>query len=339
MKNLNFILIIAGTEVIKHKGISAAGASQEMLRYTAALDAEFIYHGKSKTLDKLPISPHGIVSPALIAKACLNLLDADIHIVDLGAHIKPQCEYISYRAKPSACPSTGKAMSLDEVEALFAEGKNFSAKFSQDEELIIAECVVGGTTTALGLLRALGYDCKDMISSSIPEGNHELKEKIIEEGLLGAPPCNNNPLAAVAAMGDAMQAFAAGLAIQANQSGIGISLAGGSQMLAVQALINRLEANTPNISIKPSPWVVNDKSGKFTQLQQLVCPKSLVEVFDLSQKHKLKDLDNEIKKLSLNACEREIGLEEICKQYDLGHVKEGVGMGALIQTYSKSFIL
>ena len=67
--NALFLLVISGTDTINHQGISAAGASHEMLPYTAALDAEFIYHGYTKTLDKLPVSPNGIVSPALISKA------------------------------------------------------------------------------------------------------------------------------------------------------------------------------------------------------------------------------------------------------------------------------
>lgn len=333
MSKLNFILLIAGTEVIQQPGISAAGASQEMLRYTAALDAEFIYHGKSITLDKLPVSPSGIVSPALISRACLNLLGANIHIVDLGAHIKPQCPYLSYREEPSACPSTGQAMSLSEVEALYVAGRNFAHQFNQDDDLVVAECVVGGTTTALGLLRALGYECQGMISSSIPQGNHELKNKIIHQGLIASSSRHDNPLAAVAALGDPMQAFAAGLALEANARKQSVSLAGGSQMLAVHALIDKLGEHE-SIVLEPSPWVVNDNSARFMDLQRRVAPGAKLRVFDLSQKLLLSDLDAEIKKLSFNACEREIGLEEICAQYDQGHVKEGVGMGALLSHVS-----
>ena len=138
MKNTLFLLVISGTDTIKHQGISAAGASHEMLPYTAALDAEFIYYGHTNTLDKLPVSPNGIVSPTLISKACLNLLGMDILIVDTGAHIKPQCPYISIREKPSRDISTGQAMDYDEVNELYQAGKKFTETIKSYNQIIVA---------------------------------------------------------------------------------------------------------------------------------------------------------------------------------------------------------
>jgi len=334
----NFVLIIAGTELINTPGISAAGASSELLAYTAALDAEFIYYGQVKTLEKLPVSPSGIVSPALISKACLNILEAKIHIINLGAHQKPQCPHHEFYNSQSLCPSTAQALTPETTLKLFESGKNFALNFKAEDELIIAECVVGGTTTALGLLTGLGYKCFDWVSSSIPEGNHALKKQIILEGLNQLKPhqkklITQNPLFAISAFGDAMQAFTSGLAIMASNKNIKTTLAGGSQMLAIKSLIDRL-ATKVNITLAPSPWVVNDKSANYQKLINLCVPGTTYQVFDLSQKLSNPLLDHEVRLLSKNSCARELSLEEIFSQYNQGHVKEGIGIGGLLNAVS-----
>jgi uncharacterized protein (TIGR00303 family) len=334
MPNINFVLVIAGTELINTPGISAAGASSELLKYTPALDAEFIYYGQTKTLEKLPVSPSGIVSPALISKACLNILGAKIHIINLGAHQKPQCPHLEFHSSQSLCPSTGQALSPETTLKLFESGKNFALNFKPEDELIIAECVVGGTTTALGLLTGLGYECFDWVSSSIPEGNHALKKQILLKGLtqLNSSLKNlisQNPLFAISAFGDAMQAFTSGLAIMASNKNIKTTLAGGSQMLAIKSLIDRL-ASKANITLAPSPWVVNDKSANYQKLINLCTPGTQYLVFDLSQKLSSSLLDQEVRLLSKKSCARELSLEEIFNQYNQGHVKEGIGIGGLL---------
>ncbi len=334
MPNINFVLVLAGTELVNTPGISAAGASSELLKYTPALDAEFIYFGQTKTLEKLPVSPSGIVSPALISKACLNILGAKIHIINLGAHQKPQCPHLEFHSSQSLCPSTGQALSPETTLKLFESGKNFALDFKPEDELIIAECVVGGTTTALGLLTGLGYECFDWVSSSIPEGNHALKKQILLKGLtqLNSSLKNlisQNPLFVISAFGDAMQAFTSGLAIMASNKNIKTTLAGGSQMLAIKSLIDRLEKKT-TITLAPSPWVVNDKSANYQTLINLCTPDTQYRVFDLSQKLSNSLLDQEVRLLSKNSCARELNLEEIFNQYNQGHVKEGIGIGGLL---------
>ncbi len=328
MPNTLFLLVISGTDTIKHPGISAAGANHEMLPYTAALDAEFIYHGHTKTLDKLPISPNNIVSPALISKACLNLLGIDKLIIDTGAHIKPQCPYITVREKPSGDISTGQTMTYDEVVELYQTGKNFHETIKNYNHVIIAECIVGGTTTALGLLEALGYKCSRMLSSSFPDGNHSLKEDLVRKGLSQAQ-ITHDPLTAVAAMGDPMQAFTCGLAQSCSENNIQVTLAGGTQMIAIASLIEKLNPQSENlnrINILTTPWVIHDQSAQFIKLQEQCCPNIKALTFNPNLLDTYEDLDSEILKLSNNA----LSLKQITDRYSEGHVKEGVGMGALI---------
>ena len=191
---------------------------------------------------------------------------------------------------------------------------------------MVAECVVGGTTTAYYTLRALGYDCAGLVSSSLPSGNHHIKEEIISQALLKHKP-SDNPLSHI---GDPMQVVAAGLSIAAVEKNIPVTLAGGTQMIAVKALVDRLSDNI-DLVISPSPWVMNDKSANFTKLLELVSPNTKVEYC----KEPYSDtLGLAVKELSLKACAREITLVEIISQYDQGHVKEGVGMGALLNLLS-----
>ncbi len=344
MQDTLFLLVISGTDTIKHQGISAAGASHDLLPYTAALDAEFIYYGYRTSMSSprnehntadgtlwtgsLPVSPNGIVSPALISKACLNLLGIDILIADTGAHIKAQCPYISIREKPGADISSGQAMTYGEVLELYQAGKEFTESIGKYQNVIIAECVVGGTTTALGLLEALGYQCSQMLSSSFPDGNHSLKEKLVREGLCQAK-ITNDPLTALAAMGDPMQAFVAGLAETCLDNDIQVTLAGGTQMIAVYALIKKLnsQATSNKVKIITTPWVANDKSAKFQELLQLCSPDLEVEYPDTETIRSNHLLDQQISMLS----ENQLTLNSILDRYEEGHVKEGIGMGALLQ--------
>jgi uncharacterized protein (TIGR00303 family) len=329
----HFILIISGTDLIKYPGISAAGASQDLLKYTACLDAEFIYHGELKTLKRLPVSPSGIVSPALISKACLNLLDTKITIIDAGAHVKPQCPTVELRAKPSADISHGHAMTLAEAEELYNKAQDFASAIDPSEEVIIAECVVTGTTTAYALLRGLGYSCQGLLSSSVLGGNHELKEQIVERALVNFVR-SNNPLHIVAQLGDPMQIVATALSLKLRELGTKINLAGGTQMLAVKALIDRI-ADRPlrYPQLNPSSWVLNDNSADFRRLLSLC---SLNTELDYTENFYDENLDEEVQRLSEITADKRINLKEIFSEYDKGHVKEGVGMGGLLLALKKS---
>ncbi len=195
--------------------------------------------------------------------------------------------------------------------------------------IVIAECVVGGTTTAQGLLRALGYNVSGLMSSSIPNGNHSLKADLVERGYQAALKrldfspelVEKNPLLAISAMGDPMQAVVAGMAIECIESGIEFTLAGGSQMIAIASLVEKLlviarsEATKQSITVTTTPWVMNDKSARIQDLLALCCKRTKLSAAT--------SIPDELKELPLAA-------------YGQGHVKEGVGAGALILKCSKS---
>jgi NaMN:DMB phosphoribosyltransferase len=119
-----------------------------------------------------------------------------------------------------------------------------------------------------------------------------------------------NPFQLVAAVGDPMQIVAAGMAITASRSK-GVILAGGTQMLAVYALIRAIAdyfvipVELKQIVVGTTRWVAEDPTGDTIRLAQLIGGVPLLAT-------------------GLNfATSRYPGL----RAYEQGYVKEGVGAG------------
>ncbi len=119
-------------------------------------------------------------------------------------------------------------MDLIIVNHLFKQGllwgERLAAKLQQGY-LILSECVVGGTTTALAVLTGLGINAVGKVNSSHPICNHEQKWAVVQTGLERAFPDRKlssaaiiDPLELVAAVGDPMQVVVAGMAIAASRS-------------------------------------------------------------------------------------------------------------------------
>jgi len=185
----------------------------------------------------------------------------------------------------------------------------------------LSECVVGGTTTALAVLIALGIAAKDRVNSSHPICNHEQKWETVQSGLQYLPmnlqPTANSlvnplvdPLVIIAAIGDPMQIVVAGMAIAASRQG-GVLLAGGTQMLAVYALARaiakyqNLDWNPDSVAIGTTKWVVEDPTGGTV------------------------DLALEIGDVPLLATQLSFSNSRYAqlRSYEDGFVKEGVGAG------------
>jgi uncharacterized protein (TIGR00303 family) len=181
---------------------------------------------------------------------------------------------------------------------------------AQGDYLLLAECVVGGTTTALGLLTGLGVDASDRVNSSHPTCNHSQKQILVAQGLsragLAAKP---HPLAVVAAVGDPMQPVVAGLALSASRTRP-VLLAGGTQMLAVYALMMAMaeaesyQWNPENVVVGTTRWVAEDATGDTVGLARLTgaCLMATPLSFENSR-------------------------FEALRAYEQGFVKEGVGAG------------
>jgi uncharacterized protein (TIGR00303 family) len=309
-----FACVLGFTDTCLIPGISAAGKTPEDRQYTAIADAEFLAGGvQSQPTYSLPPLIAG-ASPVYISRAIVAALNIPTYIFNAGLPIPPTVPHIDLGGMPAACLTTGAALPLDIVERLYQQGLIWGEKLaalSEDSYIIIGECVVGGTTTALSLLTGLGIDARDKVNSSHPVCNHQQKAAIVDRGLshLTLPL---SPLELVSAIGDPMQIVVAGMAIAASRTS-GVLLAGGTQMLAVAALIwaigleRGLEINTAQIVVGTTNWVANDRSGATVALAQLIPQFPLIST-------QLSFANSQYPQLQV---------------YEQGFVKEGVGAGGL----------
>jgi len=242
-KKPSYCCVIGNTETAKIPGISAAGADPAATDFTPAADMELLYYGRCKCIDGVPITPDGIPTPGLITMSALKLAPMPIFVVNGGLRVKPHTPYIEVDGTPGDDIRTGKSVKGAEkaFDRAVIAGKNL-AKVS--DFLVVGESIPGGTTTALGVLTALGYDANGKVSSTFPVNPHGLKQQVVEEGLaacgfsIGA--LKRDPMAAVQAVGDPMMAPAAGLIAGAAES-IPVLMAGGTQMAAVLAIIKGMD--------------------------------------------------------------------------------------------------
>jgi uncharacterized protein (TIGR00303 family) len=309
----SFACVLGFTATGLIPGISAAGATPKEREYTAIADAEFLAQGVQKTYQHpLPILTAGI-SPTFISRAVVEALNIPTYIFNAGLPHQPTVDNIDLGGIAAACISSGQTMPLEKVEHLFQQGLKWGEKLADTADyLIIGECVVGGTTTALALLTALGIEARGMVNSSHPSCNHTQKWSVVQTGLLRAGLLNKSdePLKLVAAIGDPMQVVVAGMAIAASRY-VGVMLAGGTQMLAVYALIeaiakyHHVSVQFEQIVVGTTRWVVEDPTGNTVKLAKIIGGVPLLAT-------------------GLNfAVSRYPGF----RAYHQGYVKEGVGAG------------
>ncbi|MEM9538426.1 MAG: nicotinate mononucleotide-dependent phosphoribosyltransferase CobT [Cyanobacteria bacterium P01_E01_bin.42] len=310
----HFACVLGFTETGLIEGISAAGATPEDRKYTAIADAEFLINGV-KPNPQYPLPPlHVGASPVLISRAVIEALKIPVWLFDAGLPQSPSVPAIALEGQPAQCVSTGQALPLSTVQNLLDRGLFWGEKLGRqlpNRYLIIGECVVGGTTTALSILTGLGLAAKGKTNSSHPSCNHEQKWAIAQQGLNQISPSQkSDPLKLVAAVGDPMQIAVAGMAIAASRQ-CGVLLAGGTQMLAVYALLEAiaraysLPYQGDRIVVGTTRWVAEDGTGDTVGLAEAIGNVPLLAT-------------------QLNFTHSRF---ENFRAYERGYVKEGVGAG------------
>ncbi|HEY9704043.1 MAG TPA: TIGR00303 family protein [Allocoleopsis sp.] len=315
-----FTCILGFTHTGLIPGISAAGKTPEDRKYTAIADAEFLYYG-DQTLSKYPLPPlTGGVSPVYISRSAIANLSLPLYIFNAGLLQSPNIPHIDLKGLPAQCLTTGKSLPIHIVKHLFNQGLEWGEKLGKklkNSYLIISECVVGGTTTALAVLTALGIDAKGKINSSHPNCNHNQKWELVQTALknFSHTSLNNpDPLEIIAAMGDPMQIVAAGRTITASRY-CGVLLAGGTQMLAVYALIQSITKQyelwwqPEQVVIGTTRWVAEDFTGDTIGLTKAI---GLTGKTPILLGTKLNFSTSHYPQLQI---------------YEQGYVKEGVGAG------------
>ncbi len=298
-----FLLVLGNTEISTVPGISSAGATPELTRLTPVADAEYLFHEKPLSIDAIPVTPQGHPTPAIITKAAREIANFPLLIVRGGTYLAPLTPHVhisdavgrDFREEPA----------LPEFGEIIKRARLLGEEISKTpiKELVIGESTPGGTTTAQAVLWALGYEART--SSASPDNPQSLKEKVIAEAFkrtgIEKGHLRDNPLEALRQFGDPMMAAVVGIALGFRRE---IVLAGGTQLLAVSALLKALGESLSRFMIATTKWVVNDGSATFIETAREIGIITYATDLDFS-KSAFKGL----------------------RDYERGYVKEGVGAG------------
>lgn len=298
-----FILFIGETALSHIHGLSAAGADTKSLPYTAPADSDMLFYDRPKVVSALPLDPFGHPSPAIVTRACILEGEIPVKSVRAGTSVAPASPFTEITSLPGRDPRFETAVpDADAIsEKAAALAPDIAARYNR---VTVAESVPGGTTTALLLLRALGYT--GTVSSAGPHNPLELKEKVWESvcsrldikvgGLKGMG------LKAAAEIGDPMQVAVAAF-VRALPPSVEVTLAGGTQMMAVAALLRDMGEARP-LLVATTKYVRNDRTSCFVDYAGKIGVNWYAAPLDFSRS-------------------RYKGLSD----YENGFIKEGVGMG------------
>lgn len=307
-KNPLFCSILANTTLSTVPGVSGAGPSPKKTLLTPVLDAELIGKGAVTSMPEKPDTPTGCPTPASITRAILELLQLAPLFINAGLAHCPTVPCFDVYGEPGADPRFGDAVPC--AAELYEKGALIGTLLSQlSDLLVLGECVPGGTTTAMCVLRALGYDAR--VSSSYVDNPVEIKEEIwqaVKERIADTDIAG--PLDFVRCAGDPMIAVCAGIARTYERP---LILAGGTQMLAVAALLKKLGQPVP--AIATTCYVRDDPSANFLEISGAIGARVYF-------------IDPDFGRLGHS------GLARYC----IGEVKEGMGAGgAMFLAYLMGF--
>jgi uncharacterized protein (TIGR00303 family) len=296
-KNPLFCSILGNTILSTIPGVSGAGATPEKTLLTPILDAELITWGAITSHPVRPDTPTGCPTPASITRAIMELCNLQPLFINAGLRHPPTVPCLDVYGIMGDDPRFRDA--VPRAEDLVRKGEIIGKFFSKSSDLLVlGECVPGGTTTALCVMRALGYDAS--VSSSFVTNPVSIKEEICRLAMRRIKKDQiNSPLDIIRYAGDPMMPVAVGIA--KTYSGE-LILAGGTQMLAVSAL---LKGEVPSLPyVVTTSYVRDDPSANVQHIAEQI------------------DLDI----IFVDPGFGDIGHAGLAR-YCIGEVKEGMGAG------------
>ena len=326
-KQATFMLAMSNTATANIPGITQAGIPG-MIHLTPTLDAEFLATGEVRSLPSVAETPKGVPTPALITRAIHLLYPyAHIELLDLGLEVQPKGDDLTiHRLDITPSQSITEGAKID-AKALFEKGVAFGKSYTlQDDYLILGESVPSGTTTATATALALGYDAKELFSSSFKDVPNNTREETITQALKkieGKPDLFD----ILGDLSDNMLIFNAGFILGVDGR-FPVVLAGGTQMACVLLVANSIRGLTSddnasalssagltpyapldNLALATTKWVAKDEHSDI---------KALLEMLDFPINAYYADFD-----FSLSN-------HPALKLYDEGEAKEGVGAGGAL---------
>jgi len=313
-KKATFMLALSNTDTAKIEGITQAGIPG-LIHLTPTLDSEFLCSGEVRSLDNIAETPKGVPTPALITRA-VHLLHpySNIELLNLGLEVSPQLQYFTthnFDILPSGSIDTGASI---DAQTIFQKALEFGQNYeSKNDYIILGESVPSGTTTAAATALALGYECKDMFSSSFKNIPNSIRKLTINKALERVSK-NEDIFTILNEVSDNMLIFNAGFILGLNNK-TPLVLAGGTQMACVLLIVNKIlemmrgEFDTSNLSLCTTKWVVDDSNSDI---------KAILEMLSFPINSYYVDFD-----FSLST-------HPALKLYDEGEAKEGVGAGGAL---------
>ncbi|MGM0590027.1 MAG: nicotinate mononucleotide-dependent phosphoribosyltransferase CobT [Halobacteriota archaeon] len=302
---MRVVLVAGTTHTATIEGISAAGADPESMLQTPAADLEIVEYGRPVFAPVTPISPAGCPTPAVITRAVRELVGFDVLALDAGLETPSAAPTVSVGARPGS--DIRSPVPVSTASDVFDAGRELGRALP-DPRIVVGESIPGGTTTALGVLTALGEPFS--VSSSLPENPLALKREVVSTALeasgLDGGDAAGDPRLAMRTMGDPVLAAATGLAIGAVETDTAVTLAGGTQMVAVAALIRHSGVDEP-LELASTSFVANDDTADL---------RAAARTLDVD----LTSIDPDFDRSDHVAFER----------YRRGEGKEGVAMGGAL---------
>lgn len=254
-----FGVVLGNTLLSTVPGLSGAGPSPEGSLLVPILDAELIANGAITSRDATPNTATGCPTPATVTRAALSLAGASPLFINAGLSATPTVPCLDVYGNTGRDPRYGP--SVPEAARLADAGRGIGRLLSGlSDLLVLGECVPGGTTTALCVLRALGHDARTSSASvTNPTGLKEEVARTVIERIGTARELS--PIGVLREAGDPMLAVVTGIAEAYTGT---LLLAGGTQMLAVAAVLRAMDRAPPRIAT--TIYVRDDASANFAEL-------------------------------------------------------------------------
>ena len=257
-----FALVISHTDTSGIPGLTAAGSGPEMVKFTPPADAEFLHYGRCACIDRIPATPDGKPTPALLTKAALESASIPHVVINAGSRVDPALPFFSTGLPPGGNIAEAGAMRREDVARAVDFGKIVGRTLaSLTDCLVVGESLPAGTTTAMAVLRGMGFGGAS-VSSSHARNPLELKESVVGRAM--ARLAGRDPFSVVSNMGDPMIPLVAGILSAASRT-CRVMLAGGTQMAAVLAFAGGLGYRRGSAAVGTTTYVTGDGSANMLE--------------------------------------------------------------------------
>lgn len=269
-----FICVLGNTRISQIPGISGAGKTAELTLLTPSGDCEIMYSGNIMKIPVMPMTPpFDTPTPAVITRTALRLTNVPYKFINAGLETLPDSDIPIFCVNDEIGNDFRRGDAVKNPKKIFENSKKLGKSIADEtDHPVIGESIAGGTTTAQGVLYLLGYEAK--ASSSCEQNPMTLKEQILKEGIqkhgLSFGCFKDAPFEAIRCLGDPMMPAVAGLVagILEQKPDMKITLAGGTQMVAVYALIKHMNIPTDTVRLATTKYVRDDKTANFDQLKK-----------------------------------------------------------------------